>query len=264
MNAILRAMTFAADLRSCLASILGTDVPDGDDERFYGQWLAERNLGLVPIDDAATFAWPGFWIGRIDGRGVLMYGSPSGPVDPSLAGCVPDAGWVVSQLDLHLGITHPYGFASGAGSVEALLVAPDAEAPMVRVDSATAAAGHGLEGDRYGAGRGTFSGRGRGYELTLVAAEALADAGVGWEEARRNVVTRGIDLNALAGKPFRVGSVECIGRRLAEPCAHLERLTRPGIMRPLVHRAGLRADIVSDGVIEVGDAVTVSRWTSTS
>jgi hypothetical protein len=257
-------MTFADDLRTCLSSILAVDVPEGDGLRFYGQWLAERNLGLVPIDDAAAFSWPGYWIGRIDGHAVLMYGSPSGPVDPARAGQVPDAGWLVSQLDLHLGITHPYGFAAGTGTVEALLVASDAEAPMARVSSASAIAGHGLEGDRYGAGRGTFSGRGRGYELTLVAAEALEEAGVSWEESRRNVVTHGIDLNALAGKPFKVGSVECIGRRLAEPCAHLERLTRPGIMRPLVHRAGLRADVVTGGVVTVGDAVTVSEWTSTS
>lgn len=257
-------MSFAADLRACLASVLGVDVPEGEDLRFYGQWLAERNLGLVPIDDVATFSWPGYWIGRIDERAVLMYGSPSGPIDPSLAGRVPHAGWIVSQLDLHLGITHPYGLAAGTGTVVAVLVAPDAEAPMERVSSATAVTGRGLEGDRYGAGRGTFSGRGRGYELTLVADEALAEAGVSWAEARRNVVTRGIDLNALAGKPFRVGAVECIGRRLAEPCAHLERLTRPGIMRPLVHRAGLRADIVAGGNIKVGDAVTVSKWTSTS
>lgn len=257
-------MTFAADLRSCLSFILGAEVPDGDDLRFYGQWLAERNLGLVPIDDAATFAWPGYWIGQIDGRAVLMYGSPSGPADPALAGRTPDAGWLVAQLDLHLGITHPYGFAAGAGSVEALLVAPDAEGPMARVGAAAAFAGRGLEGDRYGAGRGTFSGRGRGYQLTLVSAEALVDAEVSWEESRRNVVTRGIDLNALVGRRFRVGSVECVGRRLAEPCAHLERVTRPGIMRPLVHRAGLRADILTDGRIQVGDAVTVSEWTSTS
>jgi len=249
-------------LRACLAFILGADVPEGDGVHFYGQWLAERNLGLVPIGDVATFAWPGYWIGRIDERAVLMYGSPSGPVDPALAGRVPDAGWLVSQLDLYLGLTHPYGLAAGAGTVEALLVAPDAEAPMARVSSASAIAGQGLEGDRYGAGRGTFSGRGRGYQLTLVAAEALEEAGVSWEEARRNVVTRGIDLNALVGKPFRIGSVECIARRLAEPCAHLERLTRPGIMRPLVHRAGLRADIVTGGLIEVG--ATVSEWTSTS
>lgn len=61
----------------------------------------------------------------------------------------------------------------------------------------------GLAGDRYADGSGTFSGRGSGYELTLVGSEALAAAEVGWEEARRNLVTRGIDLDALIGRRFR-------------------------------------------------------------
>ena len=71
----------------------------------------------------------------------------------------------------------------------------------------------------------------------------------------RNIVTRDVDLNALVGRRFYVGSVECVGRRLAEPCAHLEKLTRPGLLRPLVHRAGLRADILTGGVIELNDEV---------
>ena len=75
------------------------------------------------------------------------------------------------------------------------------------------------------------------------------------EDARRNVVTRGIDLNALVGRRFRVGDVECVGRRLCEPCAHLQRLS-PGTLRPLVHRGGLRADLLGDGVIRVGDPVS--------
>ena len=76
-----------------------------------------------------------------------------------------------------------------------------------------------------------------------------------WEQARRNIVTRGIALNALVGHRFTIGSVECIGRRLAEPCAHLEKLSGPGLLRPLVHRGGLRADIVEGGVVRVGDEV---------
>ncbi|HEU0057476.1 MAG TPA: MOSC domain-containing protein, partial [Gaiella sp.] len=93
------------------------------------------------------------------------------------------------------------------------------------------------------------------YELTLVEQRALEDVDLSWEEARRNVVTRGIALNALVGRRFTVGTAECVGRRLAEPCAHLERLTRPGIIRPLVHRAGLRADILRDGEIALGDTI---------
>ena len=126
---------------------------------------------------------------------------------------------------------------------------------MVRVDRAVAVAGRGLEGDRYFTGEGTFSGPGRGYQLTLVQAESLDEVDLSWEEARRNVVTRGVTLNALVGRRFHIGPVECVGRRLAEPRAHLDSLTRPGLLRPLVHRAGLRADIVVSGMIESGDPV---------
>jgi MOSC domain-containing protein YiiM len=162
---------------------------------------------------------------------------------------------MLTPLDLHLPTDRPYGAATGSGTVAALLVAPAAEAPLVPVDEVAAIAGRGLEGDRYAAGQGTFSGRGRGYELTLVEAEVLDEIDLPWAEARRNIVTRGISLNALVGRRFRVGSVECVGRRLAEPCSHLEKLARPGLLRPLVHRGGLRADIVSGGRIEVGDEV---------
>ncbi|MEA2306870.1 MAG: hypothetical protein QOH43_4150, partial [Solirubrobacteraceae bacterium] len=76
------------------------------------------------------------------------------------------------------------------------------------------------------------------------------------EAARRNVVTRGIDLDALVGRRFRVGEVVCAGRRPCEPCAHLERLTEPGTLRGLVHRGGLRADVLTGGTIRLGDPVT--------
>ena len=74
-------------------------------------------------------------------------------------------------------------------------------------------------------------------------------------ESRRNVVVRGVDVDALRGRRFRIGAVECVGRRRCEPCAHLERLTRPGVLRALVHRGGLRADIVAGGELRVGDEV---------
>jgi MOSC domain-containing protein YiiM len=143
--------------------------------------------------------------------------------------------------------------------VAGILVAPGAELPLVQVERVDAVPGRGLEGDRYHEGRGTFSGPGRGYELTLVEAEALEAVGLSWELARRNVVTRGIALKELVGRRFTIGTVECIGRRLAEPCAHLEKLSRPGILRPLVHRAGLRADILVGGPIARGDRITASE-----
>ena len=121
------------------------------------------------------------------------------------------------------------------------------------VEEVSSVAGRGLEGDRYASGQGTFSGPGRGYELTLVEADVLDEIDLPWAEARRNLVTRDIALNGLVGRGFLVGSAECIGRRLCEPCAHLERLARPGLLRPLVHRGGLRADILADGRIRVGD-----------
>ncbi len=91
-------------------------------------------------------------------------------------------------------------------------------------------------------------------------AEALEDlAASGVElapaEARRNLVVRGIALDALIGRRFRVGHVECFGQRRCEPCAHLERLTRPGVLRGLVPRGGLRADVLSSGEIRTGDRV---------
>jgi hypothetical protein len=258
-------VSFERELRECLEAVVGDEVPEPEYDAlvFFKQWLAERNLGLVPIAGANAFEWPGHWIARVRARGddhaVVMFGSPSGPLhDPAGAlagGGTIVEGWLVARLDLGLPTVEPYGHGSAVGSVVGLLVAPDAEQPLVRVGSVNAVAGRGLEGDRYFDGRGTFSGTGRGYELTFVEAEVLDEVDLSWEQARRNVVTRGIALNGLVGRRFTVGTVECVGRRLAEPCSHLEKLARPGLLRPLVHRAGLRADVLRDGKISVGDSV---------
>jgi MOSC domain-containing protein YiiM len=255
--------SFDDELRACIAELLRAPapVPEGEPLLFFKQWLGERNLGLVPIEDAATFAWPGQWLAKVgaaDGdHAVVMFGSPSGPwLDPGGAygkGGSVESGWLLAPLDLHLPTDTPWSTFTGEGSVAAVLIAPEAEAPLVSVDDVAAGAGRGLEGDRYASGQGTFSGPGRGYQLTLVEAEVLDEIDLPWAEARRNVVTRDVALNGLVGRRFRVGSAECIGRRLCEPCAHLERLARPGLLRPLVHRGGLRADIVADGRIRVGD-----------
>jgi hypothetical protein len=264
-------MSLATELRACLSEILRSPVPkpvEADDPvRFFKQWLAERNLGLVPIADAASFDWPGQWIAVVhdggDAHALVMFGSPSGVwLDPSNAyhhGTRIEAGWMLTPLDLHLPTEHPYGTAAAAGTVAAILIAPAAEAPLSRVDEAEALAGRGLAGDRYVGGCGTFSAPGRGYELTLVEAEVLDEIELPWEQARRNIVTRGISLNGLVGRRYRIGSVQCIGRRLAEPCAHLEKLAGPGLLRPLVHRGGIRADIITGGVIRLGDEIEAIR-----
>ena len=150
--------------------------------------------------------------------------------------------------------------AAALGTVEGIYIAPTVGVPMQALESALAVAGRGLEGDRYAAGAGTFTpraGRRPGYDLTLVAAEVLdelAAAGQAMDFAgtRRNVLTRGVDVNALVGRRFRIGDVLCEGRRLCEPCVHLDRLSGPGILRPLIHRGGLRADVLTDGEIRVG------------
>jgi MOSC domain-containing protein YiiM len=151
-----------------------------------------------------------------------------------------------------------------AGRVEAIHVAVDRGAPPQPRDRTRATPGGGLEGDRYARGRGTWcrhGERGRGRDLTLVEAEELErlalDVGIELApgETRRNVTTRGIRLNELVGRRFTVGEVVCEGVRLCEPCTYLEGVTGKPIREPLVHRAGLRADIITGGEIAVGDPI---------
>jgi MOSC domain-containing protein YiiM len=118
----------------------------------------------------------------------------------------------------------------------------------------------GLEGDRHAVPRPAGA---SGRDVTLIEVEALEavtrDMGIdlGLGDSRRNLVTRGIALNHLVGKTFKVGEVVLRGVRLCEPCAHLEHLTKPGVRSALVHRGGLRADVVEGGTIRVGDAIEV-------
>ncbi|HZO59423.1 MAG TPA: MOSC domain-containing protein [Solirubrobacterales bacterium] len=148
-----------------------------------------------------------------------------------------------------------------SGSVVAIFTAGEAEALPSPRDVVNAVAGQGLEGDRYFDEGGTFSDnpRSNGRDITLVEAEAVEglarDTGIELEpaEARRNILTRGVALNDLVGRRFAVGEVECVGRRLCDPCSHLQKLTQPGVLKGLANRGGLRADIVRGGVIRPGD-----------
>ncbi len=125
-------------------------------------------------------------------------------------------------------------------------------APLDAVESVSVVAGCGLEGDRH------FRRSQRpGGALTLIEAEVLDEVGLTGLESRRQVVVRGVRLNELLGRRFRVGEVECVGVELCEPCAHLQSLTRPGIIDELVHRGGLNADVLGSGTISVGDPVAV-------
>lgn len=150
-----------------------------------------------------------------------------------------------------------------SGTVRNIHISPEAAAAPVAVEQVNAVAGRGLEGDRYFNKTGTYSETpGSGREVTLIAIEeieALArDTGIDLQpgESRRNITTRGVALNDLVDKDFRIGAVILRGTRLCEPCAHLEAtVAKPGILKSLVHRAGLRCDIVSGGTIRVGDDV---------
>ena len=149
-----------------------------------------------------------------------------------------------------------------AGSVQSIHLAAKAAGPTRPVEEVEAVAGRGLEGDRYWAGEGTyFEARKHGQDITLIEAEAIEglarDDGIELApgEARRNVVTRGIGLNDLVGRRFTVGEVECVGQRLCDPCSHLQRMTKPGVLKGLADRGGLRADVVAGGRIAVGDEV---------
>jgi MOSC domain-containing protein YiiM len=270
---------------ACLASV--TEVPVGELPLPAGDlpvavaawrtWLAGRDSGLVPIADPTRFQWPGWWLAVVETAGTevatVAFGTPPGivlsPQDPALLGRATadlpiTAAYAVASLDPVLRTAQAPPELHG--TVEGLAVAPAAEAAMQMVEVAQAVAGRGLAGDRYAAGAGTFTPRGGerpGYDLTLVAAEVLdeltaAGTSVDFAATRRNVLTRGIDVNALVGRSFLIGDVRCAGRRLCEPCVHLDRLSGPGLLRPLIHQGGLRVDVLSDGEIRLGAPIRLA------
>ena len=148
-----------------------------------------------------------------------------------------------------------------------ILVASSPSSSMESRDSVRAVPGRGLEGDRYFFGLGTFSPNPHkpDYEVTLIqkehiesfqAASALPFTS---KDARRNLVSEGVDLNSLVGKDFTIGSVRMRGIRLCEPCNYLAKSSFPEILQGLVHKGGLRAQILSEGVIRVGDPIRVDQ-----
>ncbi len=272
---------------ACLAAVLELDIGDVPlpDEAHpepwtvWRTWLLQRAVGLVPINDPAGFNWPGPWLALLhatDGAGqvgAVAFGSPPGIAwhpfgGPETFDAI-EAGFLIAPADVALWSRNQEATEHGDGTVEVIVLGPEAEAALQSVESARAHAGRGLEGDRYFERRGTFSNiHSRGHDLTLIEGEVLDELTLPGgrlkpEEARRNIVTRGVDLNALVGKRFRIGDVECLGQRLCEPCAHLERLTasagKPGVLRALIHKGGLRADVISGGKIRVGDRVTAAE-----
>jgi MOSC domain-containing protein YiiM len=149
------------------------------------------------------------------------------------------------------------------GTVESIYVASAAQGPMQAVGQVVAIPGAGLEGDRYALKLGTFYKPEPDYELTLIEAEAIEALRRDYQvelaagDARRNIVTRNVPLNHLVGKEFAIGDVRIRGIRLCEPCDHLQNVTGKPVLKGLLHRGGLRAQILTPGTIRVGDVVTV-------
>ncbi|HEX6712517.1 MAG TPA: MOSC domain-containing protein [Thermoleophilaceae bacterium] len=137
-----------------------------------------------------------------------------------------------------------------AGVVEGIFTGAVAEGALEAAEQVQVATHAGIEGDRHG-----------DKDITLFEAEAIegleADTGIDLKpsEIRRNVMTRGISLNDLLGHRIRVGEVEAVVTELCHPCSHLQKLTQPGVLRGLVNRGGLNADVVAGGTIQVGDQI---------
>ena len=149
------------------------------------------------------------------------------------------------------------------GAVVSLHIAPAAAASIISLGEVQAIAGQGLEGDRYYLKTGTYSKiPGSGREVTLIEIEAIEALrreyriDIDAAQARRNIVTRGVALNHLIDREFTVGDVVLRGTRLCDPCAHLEKLTVKGVMRGLIHRGGLRAEVLRGGMIRIGDVIS--------
>ncbi|OWJ66916.1 MOSC domain-containing protein [Inquilinus limosus] len=152
--------------------------------------------------------------------------------------------------------------ATWAGTVEALHLAPRSFLPMRSAAELTLIAGVGVAGDRYATGEGFYSDRPEdGRQITLFEAETLEalrrdhavilSAG----DHRRNVTTRGVPLNHLVGRRFRIGPALVEGTRLSTPCRHIEQITGQEIFTLLLHRSGLNARILEGGPARCGDAV---------
>jgi hypothetical protein len=266
-------LTEASTLRACVATILElplTEVPDlgSDVSGAWRRWLGGLGLGPVPIADASGFAWGGPWIGWLVGdgprRAAVMYGAPVGigydPAGIATTQFQVDGGFVIAPLDVALARPPRAAVPTTSGVVESIWIADAAGTPARRVSQVRALAGRGLDGDRHALGTGTFPSGIPGSALTLIDAAVCEEfePPLSPDEHRRNVVTRGLDLNALVGSEIAVGTVRCRITRLCEPCIVIERYAKRKVLRPLVHKGGVRADILEDGTISAGDTITSS------
>jgi hypothetical protein len=272
-----RTVSPAESFQACLAAILEEDagaVPGLDpaaDPAGVGavsRRLGTLGMGMVRVADPASFTWPGPWIARLrasqagPARFVVMFGVPSGVVwDPAGDGTVNNEwiedGYLLAAADIVLGRPPLPDAPTTAGVVERIWVSPSAGEPANAPDGVRALPGEGLEGDRHANGTGTFPSGLPGSALTLIEAEVCEsfEPPLGPDDHRRNIVTRSVSLNDLVGHEFTIGTVRCRGMRLCEPCTVVQRYAGRPVLRDLVHRGGLRADILTAGEIRVGDEI---------
>lgn len=288
----LRLALEAGSFVACLATVLELspeqlpEPPSAEDPVgawHYSRWLGRFGLGMARIAEPESFSWPGPWIARVgqgtaERRFVVMFGVPSGVVwDPVGAMRAPAAGdlaagdpaagdqlvieegYLIAAGDIALALPPQPAAPRRTGRIEGIFVADAAQRPVRVLARARALAGRGLEGDRYVAGEGSFPSGPPGSALTLIEAEVCEsfDPPLSGKDHRRNLVVRGLELNALVGREFEIGAVRCRGMRLCEPCTVLQRYAARPVLRALVHRGGLRADVLGDGEIALGDPVRV-------
>lgn len=144
------------------------------------------------------------------------------------------------------------------GSIQHIFVAPARAEPMIPLREVEALTDRGLRGDRYAEAANRKS---SAYQLTLIEIENIqafaktSGLPLAPHEPRRNLVTKGIALNDLCGKRFRVGDVELEGLELCEPCGKFAKRTHPTVVRFFVHKGGLKVRIIQGGIIRVGDTI---------
>lgn len=263
---------------ACAATILEMPIEqlpqlasDGDPATGWAvsRWLGGRGLGIARVAEPTTFSWPGPWLARVyvpagPARYVVMYGVPSGVAwDPGGDGDISndaiEDGFVLAATDIALALPRTATMPPASGTLDGIWITASAGQPLRSLQMVRAVAGQGLAGDRHVLGTGTFPSGLPGSALTLIEAEVCEsfDPPVRPGEHRRNLVTRGVELNGLVGREFMIGQVRCRGMRLCEPCRVMDGYASRPLLRALVHRGGLRADILDDGEIHVGDRISV-------
>ncbi|HTK10312.1 MAG TPA: MOSC domain-containing protein [Ktedonobacteraceae bacterium] len=157
-----------------------------------------------------------------------------------------------------------WGIPRRRGSIEVLYLAREAQAPMIAVNEACMISGRGMEGDRYCLGIGTHCAHDDDephYEVTLIEGETIEalrrekKIELDFDAPRRNIVTRDFPLHHMVKRTFRIGEVILRGIALREPCMRMIDLTDHGIAMSLIHRGGLGAQILTGGVIRIGDVI---------